>query len=439
MVAAPVGRLVRNGRRPRRGPRAVYGLRGRPWDRTCDLGVLLLHVRRLRPDRPGARTWAPSPRRTVVITAQVTIAAAVVAATAAFVLLDKSVTVSVDGQTSHLHTFSGSVRAILAHDHVTLGPHDTVSPALDRSVGSGGTVLVRRGRPLHVTFDGVPQRRWVTADTVGGALAQFGDADRGTYVSVPRSTPIGVQGATFAVRLPHAVRILADGVDRQVISTEANVTSLLWVNGLTLGAHDLVSVPAAAYPGGGMTISVTRVSVGRLVASQVVARSVRRVADSSLPVGSTRTVRDGEDGVVTLTYNAVFTNGELSTKVLAAATTTTAMQPTVIAYGTKPVPIASAAPIRAAATATAGSGVATAGSGGLDWAGLASCESGGNTRSVSSSGAYRGLYQFTSGTWQAVGGSGDPIDASAAEQTHRAQLLYAARGRGAWPACGRYL
>ena len=73
------------------------------------------------------------------------------------------------------------------------------------------------------------------------------------------------------------------------------------------------------------------------------------------------------------------------------------------------------------------------------WAALANCESGGDPRSVSSGGTYRGLYQFTYGTWESVGGTGDPIDASSSEQTYRAQILYRRDGDSPWPVCGHYL
>ncbi len=75
----------------------------------------------------------------------------------------------------------------------------------------------------------------------------------------------------------------------------------------------------------------------------------------------------------------------------------------------------------------------------LNWSALADCESSGNPRAVSASGKYRGLYQFDLRTWRSVGGTGDPIDATPSEQTHRAALLYAARGRSPWPHCGRLL
>ena len=68
---------------------------------------------------------------------------------------------------------------------------------------------------------------------------------------------------------------------------------------------------------------------------------------------------------------------------------------------------------------------------------IAQCESGGNPRAVSPNGKYRGKYQFDQQTWESVGGTGDPAAASPAEQDARAAQLYAERGAGAWPVCGR--
>ncbi|CAD2072126.1 LysM peptidoglycan-binding domain-containing protein [Phocicoccus pinnipedialis] len=77
--------------------------------------------------------------------------------------------------------------------------------------------------------------------------------------------------------------------------------------------------------------------------------------------------------------------------------------------------------------------------GGLNWSGLAACESGGNPSIVSANGMYHGLYQFDVQTWRSVGGSGLPSNASAAEQTKRAQMLYNQRGSSPWPVCGARL
>jgi hypothetical protein len=67
---------------------------------------------------------------------------------------------------------------------------------------------------------------------------------------------------------------------------------------------------------------------------------------------------------------------------------------------------------------------------------IAACESGGNPEAVSSEGTYRGKYQFDQGTWESVGGHGDPAAAPEAEQDYRAALLYSESGSSPWPVCG---
>jgi soluble lytic murein transglycosylase-like protein len=68
---------------------------------------------------------------------------------------------------------------------------------------------------------------------------------------------------------------------------------------------------------------------------------------------------------------------------------------------------------------------------------IAACESGGDPTAVDASGTYYGKYQFDTGTWASVGGSGSPAAASEAEQDYRASLLYSRAGSSPWPVCGQ--
>lgn len=75
---------------------------------------------------------------------------------------------------------------------------------------------------------------------------------------------------------------------------------------------------------------------------------------------------------------------------------------------------------------------------GHTWAALAACESSGDARAVNPAGYY-GLYQFDLPTWASVGGTGNPVDASPAEQLRRAKMLHADRGWQPWPQCAASL
>lgn len=93
-----------------------------------------------------------------------------------------------------------------------------------------------------------------------------------------------------------------------------------------------------------------------------------------------------------------------------------------IARVTVPVGIALALPFASIATAEA------APPGG--WGPLIQCESSGNPQATN--GSHFGLFQFDLQTWFSVGGSGNPMNASVAEQTMRADILHSRRGTQPW-------
>jgi len=66
---------------------------------------------------------------------------------------------------------------------------------------------------------------------------------------------------------------------------------------------------------------------------------------------------------------------------------------------------------------------------------IAQCESGGDITAVSRDGRFRGKYQFSQETWEALGGTGDPAAADEPTQDAFAAALYTERGAAPWPAC----
>ena len=71
------------------------------------------------------------------------------------------------------------------------------------------------------------------------------------------------------------------------------------------------------------------------------------------------------------------------------------------------------------------------------WDRIAWCESR-RTWDVDTGNGYFGGLQFALGSWQWVGGAGNPADASKEEQIYRANLLWQAQGWNGWPGCKKY-
>ena len=71
------------------------------------------------------------------------------------------------------------------------------------------------------------------------------------------------------------------------------------------------------------------------------------------------------------------------------------------------------------------------------WDRIAWCESR-RTWDVDTGNGYFGGLQFALGSWQWVGGTGNPAHATKEEQIYRANLLWQAQGWNGWPGCKNY-
>lgn len=92
------------------------------------------------------------------------------------------------------------------------------------------------------------------------------------------------------------------------------------------------------------------------------------------------------------------------------------------------------APSRASTDATTHPNVSPVGSSLLDCIARYESNGYGDKRNPT----YRGRYQFSRSTFAAVGGSGDPANASPAEQDKRARILISREGLKPWPVPSRY-
>jgi resuscitation-promoting factor RpfB len=343
----------------------------------------------------------------------------------------RTVTLAVDGQSRPFTTSAHTVGGVLSAAHVRFGQHDTVAPDPSVTVRRGSLITVRHGRLLTLSVDGRVRTVWLQAATVQEALDQLGLRTDGMQLTASRSRAIPLDGMALGVSLPHHATVLADGRSIPVFAAMSSVSDAITAARVTLGSSDQVSVPIDAPVTEGLVIKVTRVSGGQSIVTLPIPFGVTRIPDGSLFAGQTRVQTAGVPGALQQVFEVTYMDGRPTDRALLSQQQTAAPRNQVLLVGTRPVPVAAPRPAPVSGPPAAG--------GGLNWAALARCESGGNPRAVSPGGTYLGLYQFSMSTWASVGGSGSPIDASPAEQTYRAQLLYARSGRAPWPVCGRYL
>lgn len=359
--------------------------------------------------------------RSIRLAVQGLTVAGVVAGSVAFTSYDKAIQLTVDGQTRTIHAFGDSVADVLASEKLTIGGHDIVSPAPSAAVKDGTQVTVRYGRQLTVAIDGRSRQYWTTELTVEQALQQVGLRAESARLSVDRSLPLGRQGLSMKLNTRKDITLVVAGKSTKVTSYAGTLAELLAEQKLTVGKLDRLSAVPTTPLLTGSTVTLDRVEQREVSETLSAAFKTTSTESSSLERGTTKITTKGKPGTLKVTYLDTYTNGRRTARKTITTVTVTAPVTQVQQVGTK---------------APAVENVPTSGDG-LNWDALAQCESGGNPRAVNPNGHY-GLFQFSPTTWRAVGGSGNPADASASEQLARAKILYDRAGAGQW-SCGSHL
>jgi hypothetical protein len=149
------------------------------------------------------------------------------------------------------------------------------------------------------------------------------------------------------------------------------------------------------------------------------------VNDPGLAAGTSIVVQKGRPGRQVVTYRVTTVNGKRTAAWEGGRRTAVSAVGTVTHIGTK------------TSFSYVGDQVFTNDrSFGVNWDGLAFCESTHNPRAVNANPSAGlptyGMFQFDVPTWESVGGSGNPVDATPEEQLMRAKLLYQSRGLEPW-------
>jgi uncharacterized protein YabE (DUF348 family) len=370
--------------------------------------------------------------------------AVIVAILAAGILVARSggpepLVLSLDGTTTLVSSSAATVGDLLQAQGVTLTAHDVVTPAPGTDLSGVHEVTVAYGRQVVVTVDGRTQTLWTTSEDVAGLLGEL-NVSGSAYVSQSPLAPLPLTGATLTIRSAKTVTLVADGSAQPLTTTATTVGQALADAGAGYQRGDQLSAPLTAPVVAGATYRLVRVQVSDQVQQSTIQATVTWVKRSSLPAGSSELITSGADGVRQRTLRMRYQDGIAVTSTVVSDKVISAPTGWVIAVGTGAVSGSSGIGIAGVTYETTfvpatGKVVGRA----PNFHALAMCETHARPRAVNPSGKYRGMYQFDLKTWHGVGGVGDPIDATPAEQTYRAQLLYDNRGRAPWPYCGRFL
>jgi len=332
--------------------------------------------------------------------------------TAAYGALSHTVTLTVDGKSDKIRTFSDNVADVLKSKDITLRPSDRLSKPKSDSISDGDTITVSYAKPVTLAVDGTVTEHTVYDRTVGDAFDTLGVQPKsGSYLSAKTSSVIPRKGAQIVVSSTKSLTVIADHKKKTITSNAPTVAAVLKKVDVSLDSDDEVKPGRDAFVKPDARLRVVRIK--KVTKTETVPvnfkTTVREDPESS--VGDTNVVQPGKKGKARERVTLIYADGKLRERIVLVSRSLAEPRPQIVEKGTSTTPSDSV------------------------WDKIAQCESGGNWSINTGNGYYGGL-QFSAATWHSVGGTGLPSDHSREEQIKRAKILQARSGWGQWGCAG---
>lgn len=404
--------------------------------------------------------------RKVQIAAQAVVITGLVGGTGAVVTMNKPVTLDVNGQAEEVRTFGGTVGDVLDSRDLDIEKRDQIKPGVDKKISRDMTITVNTAKKLSLSVDGKKSDEWTNANTVGQALADLGVDAKDADLNAKPNQKLKEQGNDIDVTTAKDITIVADGKDHKVSAAAVTAKEALGETKLKLDKDDFMSVPLSSKVSDGQVLAVNRVKNDTVKEKEAIKAKTETKKSDSMYQGETKVEEEGKDGQKQVSYKVKTVNGEQVKKEKKDEKVLSEPKAKVVIQGTKKKEAPAEEPDDSdnGSDAGTGDGGSDEGSGGSDdgdkstggggsgggdmstqeikdmlggpgakWYQVAKCESEFNPKAVNkSNNAHFGLFQFKIATWQSMGGSGNPVDASPQEQFDRAKKLQAEAGWGQW-------
>jgi uncharacterized protein YabE (DUF348 family) len=222
--------------------------------------------------------------------------AGLVVGAVAWLNVDKTVRLVVDGHARTVHTTAERVGQVVTGAGYRIGAHDILAPSAGAHVRDGSTIVYKRGRLLHLNVDGTDKQVWTTAPTVAVALRQLGYS-AADFVSVSRSKRLPLRATDLSVRTPKTVTLVRGGTHEYITTTALTVGELVNELNITVDADDHVSMPLETALQPGMSIVIESIRHATTATTRALAFQTKTEQDATLLTGKTKIVKPGHTGL----------------------------------------------------------------------------------------------------------------------------------------------
>ncbi|NNU85163.1 DUF348 domain-containing protein [Geobacillus sp. BMUD] len=286
---------------------------------------------------PNGRKWLDLWRKNVTVTAGGFLAISATTGVAGYEMAKDDVTLIANGEKQEIRTHAKTVKELLAEQNIQPRKEDYVYPSLHSPITDDLHIVWEASKEVTLTVNGKKKKIWTTADTVAELLRSQHVAV-GPHDKVAPALSVKIQkGMDIGVEKAFPVYVNVGGKQQQVWTTSTTVADFLKQQGIQLGQLDRIEPSLHETVKEQMTIRVIRVKKVTDVVEEPVDFAVVTKRDDSLPKGERRVIQPGEKGTVQKTYEVTLENGKETARKLIAAKMVKESKARIVAIGTKTV------------------------------------------------------------------------------------------------------
>jgi uncharacterized protein YabE (DUF348 family) len=247
----------------------------------------------------------------------------------------KTVALSLDGKKQMVKTHADTINELLQELDVEVGKEDYLSLAKGTEVSDDLKVVWTPAVEVSLTIDGETTSNWTLSETVGEFLKEEGIQLRAED-KVSESMDEAIEedmNITIEKAFPIALKV--GNEKREIWSTSTTVADFLKSEKVSLNKLDQVSPALSNRLTQESAVTVTRVEKVTDVVEEPISYETIKRTDPSLEKGKEKIITEGQEGLISKTYELTRENGKTISKELVSEKTVQEKVDQVVAIGTK--------------------------------------------------------------------------------------------------------
>ena len=247
----------------------------------------------------------------------------------------KTVALSLDGKKQMVKTHADTIHELLQELDVEVGKEDYLSLAKGTEISDDLKVVWTPAVEVSLTIDGETTSNWTLSETVGEFLKEEGIQLRAEDKISESMDEAIEEDMNITIEKAFPIALKVGNEKREIWSTSTTVADFLKSEKVSLNKLDQVSPALSNRLTKESAVTVTRVEKVTDVVEEPISYETIKRTDPSLEKGKEKIITEGQEGLISKTYELTRENGKTISKELVSEKTVQEKVDQVVAIGTK--------------------------------------------------------------------------------------------------------